>query len=168
MPKRSTKNIVIPDEEFFENNDQQISFEERIEKEKKRDISDILKSLYSLRNKSYADIGEAILKKIHPLYWKVLAKGILTIKNSNQPIQTTYKNIINNIENNKFASNQDLNALNQLNNLTKSNDKNEASKLSEIYTNFCLDGRFQFQKGHMWTLTSYLPQETKRIKRAKN
>lgn len=134
MPKRSTKNFVVPDEKSFEgdtnfNNNEFASFEERIEFEKKRDISPVLKELARLKNKSFADVGEAILKKIHPLYWKVLAQGIFDIKYTG------------------------LNAT--------------ADKLSEIYTNFSLDGRFQFQKGHMWTLTIYLPQETKHVKKAK-
>lgn len=134
MPKRSTKNIAIPAEDYFDGNDDDktLSFEERIELEKKKDISDVIKSLLSLSNKSYADIGEAILKKVHPLYWKVLAEGIFDIKYHN-----------------------DISA-----------NKN-ASRLSEIYTNFCLDGRFQFQKGHMWTLTYFLPAEVKRTKRVK-
>ena len=129
MPKRSTKNFVVPDEKSFEGDNEFSSFEERIEFEKKRDISPVIKDLAKLKNKSFADVGEAILKKIYPLYWKVLAQGIFDIKYAG--IEPT------------------------------------ADKLCEIYTNFSLDGRFQFQKGHMWTLTMYLPQETKRVKKSK-
>lgn len=40
--------------------------------------------------------------------------------------------------------------------------------LSEIYSNFSLDGRFQYQPHNCtWTLTAFLPQETKRKKRSK-
>ena len=129
MPKRSTKNFVVPTEQEFEGNNEFSSFEEKIEFEKKRDISFLIKDLIKYQHKSYADIGYAILNKINPLYWKVLAQTIFNIK---------YPNL-----------------------------EPTADKLSEIYTNFSLDGRFQFQKGHMWTLTSLLPQETKRTKRAK-
>jgi len=129
MPKRSTKNFVVPTEQEFEGNNEFATFEERIEFEKKRDISPVVKELAGFKNKSFADVGNAILKKIYPLYWKVLAQGIFDIK---------YPGLIP-----------------------------TADKLSEIYTNFSLDGRFQFQKGHMWTLTIYLPQEAKRVKKSK-
>ena len=43
----------------------------------------------------------------------------------------------------------------------------DAALLSEIYTQLNLDGRFSYQKGHLWTLTELLPPETKRARRKK-
>lgn len=41
-----------------------------------------------------------------------------------------------------------------------------ASSLAEVYNAFCLDYRFQYQHGHIWTLRAFLPSETKRKRKA--
>lgn len=126
MAKKSTRTVNKENAE-----DERSELEKRVEIEKNRDISKEIASIdfSDIAQLSYADVGERILKKVNPLFWKVLATNIFKLK---------------------FPDSLDM----------------SASRLSEIYTDFCLDGRFQFQKGHLWTLTCFLPQETKRVKRA--
>lgn len=126
MAKKSTRTVSKDNIE-----DERSELEKRVEIEKNRDISKEIASIdfSDIDQLSYADVGERILKKVNPLFWKVLATNIFKLK---------------------FPNSTNI----------------QAYQLSEIYTDFCLDGRFQFQKGHLWTLTCFLPQETKRVKRA--
>lgn len=121
MAKKSSRNSVKDDV------DEQSVFEQRIQLEKTRDISNEIKDININDNDDYTTVAELILQKIHPLYWKVLITAVLNLKGVQVNAQT----------------------------------------LSEAYTNICLNGKFQFQKGHMWTLTRFLPQETKKKKHAK-
>ena len=77
MAKKSTRTVSKENAE-----DERSELEKRVEIEKNRDISKEIASIdfSDIAQLSYADVGERILKKVNPLFWKVLATNIFKLK----------------------------------------------------------------------------------------